>query len=208
MKKKVLIIILIVAVVLVALFAFAYIRVMNPFNVGIDPLTRQNEQAETETGKRLEISFSYSKQRLVASSQYAFWIEDMDGNYIDTIYVTQWTAQGGFSYRPLSIPQWVSVANPANMSSTEIDAISGATPFSGDYKITWDFTDRNGNPVTGTQLRYFIEGTMNNNDDVIFSGIIELGSEKWEETPTPIFSFPDSEYKNMLTNVSVAFFPG
>ena len=95
MKKKVLIIILIVVVVLVALFAFAYIRVMNPFNVGIDPLTRQNEQAET--GKRLEITFSYSKQRLVASSQYAFWIEDMDGNYIDTIYVTQWTAQGGLS---------------------------------------------------------------------------------------------------------------
>ena len=205
-KKKILIIVLAIVVVLVAFFVFAYIQVMNPFNVGIDPLTRQSEQAET--GKRLEITFSYSKQRLVASSQYAFWIEDMDGNYIDTIYVTQWTAQGGFSYRPLSIPQWVSIAEPSNMSSSEIDAISGATPFSGDYKVTWDFTDRNGNPVTGIQFRYFIEGTMNNNDDVLFSGIINVRDEAWEETPNPTYSFPNSEYKNMLTNVRVAFFPG
>jgi len=206
MKKKILIIVLAVIVALAAVFMFAYIRMMNPFNIGIAPLIRQNEQAET--GKRLEITFSYSKQRMVASSQYAFWIEDMDGNYIDTIFVTQWTAQGGFSYRPLSIPLWVSVADPSNMSPQEIDAVSGATPSSGDYKLIWDFTDRNGDPATGTQFRYFIEGTLNNNDDVIFSGIINAGNEKWEETPTPSFSLPTSEYKNMLTNIKVAFFPG
>ena len=206
MKKKTLIIVLVIAVVLIALFVFAYIRMMNPFNVGIDPLTKQNEYMEA--GKRIEITFSYSKQRIVASSQYAFWIEDMDGNYIDTIYVTRWTAQGGFSYRPLSIPQWVSAADPSGMDQVEIDAISGATPSSGDYKVIWDFTDRNGNPVQGTQFRYFIEGTMNNNDDVIFSGIIEVGNDEWEENPIPVYSFPDSEYKKMLTNVKVAFFPG
>ena len=94
------------------------------------------------------------------------------------------------------------------MSSTEIDAISGATPFSGDYKVTWDFTDRNGNPVTGIQFRYFVEGTMNNNDNVLFSGTINIGNERWEETPTPTFSVPNSEYKNMLTNIKVSFFPG
>ena len=205
MKKKVKITLIIVAVALVALFAGAYIMIMNPFNIGIDPLRKSN--GEQESGKRLEITFTYSKQRMIASSQYAFWIEDMDGNYIDTIYVTQWTAQGGFSYRPFSIPQWVSVANPAEMNQAEIDAISGATPFSGEYAVSWDFTDRNGNPVTGTQLRYFIEGTMNNEDDVLFSGIITIGDEKWEETPTPVFSIPNSEYKNMLTDVKVAFFP-
>ena len=94
------------------------------------------------------------------------------------------------------------------MSSSEIDAISGATPFSGDYKVTWDFTDRNGNPVTETQYRYFFEGTMNNNDNVLFSGIINVGDEAWEETSIPTYSFSNSEYKNMLTNVRVAYFPG
>jgi len=206
LKKRTKIILLIVVCVIVAFVVFAYIQVMNPFNIGIDPLRTQSVQSDT--GKRLEITFSYSKQRIIASSQYAFWIEDMEGNYIDTIYVTQWTAQGGFSYRPFSIPQWVSVANPSSMSQSEIDAISGATPHSGDYKIIWDFTDRNGNALTGTQYRYFIEGTMNNEDNVLFSGVIDIGTEKWEETPTPTFSIPNSEYKNMLTNVRVSFFPG
>ena len=206
MKKKTKIILIIVAVALLALFAFAYVWVMNPFNIGINPLTAQGESAET--GKRLEISFNYSKQRMIASSQYAFWIEDMDGNYIDTIYVTGWTAQGGFNYRPHSIPQWVSAANPGSMNETEIDAISGATPRSGSYTVTWDFTDRNGNPLAGIEYRYFIEGTMNNEDNVLFTGTINIGNEPWTQTPTPQFSVPDSEYKEMLTNVTVSFFPG
>ena len=206
MKKKSKIILIIVIAVIVILAASAYIWIINPFNIGIDPLATQNRQ--TDTGKRLEISFSYSKQRMVASSQFAFWIEDMDGNYIDTLYVTQWTAQGGYSYRPLSIPKWVSVASPSDMSSSEIDAISGATPRSGDYYVYWDFTDSNGNPVTGTQFQYFIEATMNNNDDVIYTGIITIGDETWEDVPTPVYSLQDSEYKDMISNVRVTFFTG
>jgi len=198
-------IIIIIIVAILAFIAFAYVWVFNPFNIGIAPLTRQTARSETE--KRLEITFSYNKQRMIASSQYAFWIEDMDGNYIDTIYVTQWTAKGGFSYRPHSIPLWVSVAEPGVMSSGEIDAISGATPSSGDYKLVWNFVDRNGTLLSGTQYRYFIEGTMNNEDNVLFSGTISIGEEAWEDFPAPEFSIPDSEYKGMITNVKVAFFP-
>ena len=202
MKKKIIIIVL---VVIVAFGAFAYVWVMNPFNIGIAPLISQN--AQTESGKRLEITFTYNKQRMIASSQYAFWIEDMEGNYIDTIYVTQWTAKGGYSYRPFSIPLWVSVAEPSGMNSGEIDAIAGATPRSGDYMLVWDFTDSNGNPLTNSQYRYFIEGTMNNEDNVVFSGVIPIGDVSWTEAPVPEFSMPDSDYKGMITNVSVAYFP-
>ena len=203
MKKK----IIIIAIAVVILFAGGvYIWITNPFNVGIDPLVTSTRQADT--GRQLEISFSYSKQRMVASSQFAFWIEDMDGNYIDTIYVTRWTARGGYSYRPLSIPQWVSAAQPTGMSSEEIDAVSGATPRSGDYFVYWDFTDRNGNAVDGTQFRYFIEGTMNNNDDVMYTGIINVGEETWEDIPIPAYSLQDSVYKDMISNVRVTFHPG
>jgi len=195
-----------IASVIGAFVVFAYITVMNPFNIGIDPLMSVNKQ--TDTGKRLEISFTYTKQRLIASSQYAFWIEDMDGNYVDTVYVTQWTAAGGFSYRPHSIPQWVSTAQPSGMSDMEIDAISGATPRNGDYVVAWDFTDRNGNPVTGSEFRFFFEGTMNNDDYVMYTGIITIGTDAWAETPVPVYTMQDSEYKGMLSNVHVAFYPG
>ena len=172
MKKRTKIILICIAAAVVAFICFAYVMIINPFNIGIDPLTPVGGQSET--GKRLEVSFTYTKQRIVASSQYAFWIEDMDGNYIDTVYVTQWTAAGGFSYRPHSIPQWVSVAQPSGKSDTEVDAISGATPRNGEYVVVWDFTDRYGNPVTGSEFRFFFEGTMNNDDNVLYSGIISV----------------------------------
>jgi hypothetical protein len=73
------------------------------------------------------------------------------------------------------------------MGSAEIDAISGATPRNGDYFVYWDFTDRNGNPVAGEQFRFFIEGTMNNHDDVLYTGIITVGDEVWEDIPIPVY---------------------
>ena len=206
MKKRTKIILICIASVVVVFLSFAYVMIMNPFNINIEPLIPANRQGEA--GKRIEVSFTYKKQRIVASSQYAFWIEDMDGNYIDTVYVTQWTADGGFSYRPHSIPQWVSAAQPSGMNSAEIDAISGATPRNGDYTVSWDFTNRNGSPVTGTEFKYFFEGTMNNEDNVMYTGIIKIGPEPWTETPVPEYTLQDSEYKEMLSNVRLAFFPG
>jgi len=205
MKKRTKIILMCIAAFIVGFMVFAYITIINPFNIGIDPLVPANRYINT--GKRIELSFRYTKQRIVASSQYAFWIEDMDGNYIDTVYVTQWTASGGFSYRPHSIPRWVSVAQPSGMSDKEIDAISGATPSNGDYTVSWDFTDRNGNPVTDTEFRFFFEGTMNNEDNVMYTGIITIGPEAWTDTPTPEYTLQNSTYTEMLSNVSIEFFP-
>ncbi|MCL2628498.1 MAG: DUF2271 domain-containing protein [Oscillospiraceae bacterium] len=204
MKKRTKIILLCIAAFIVGFVCFAYVMVMNPFNIGIYPLmpALNNEN----TGKRLEISFIYTKQRLIASSQYAFWIEDMDGNYIDTIFVTQWTATGGYSYRPHSIPLWVSAAQPSGKSDAQIDAISGATPRNGVYVVSWDFTDSKGNPVTQTQFRYFIEGTMNNEDDVLYTGTFTTEDGAWSRTPIPSYTIQDSGYKGMLSNVIIAFY--
>ena len=145
--KKKLVIITLVAIFL--LVAATFNKVMNPFNIGISPLMSDNGQVQN--GRRLEISFSADNLLLVASNQYAFWIEDMDGNYVDTIYVTRYTAWEGHRRRPQSLPQWVSVARPGNMHSTKIDAISGATPRPGDYVVYWNFTDSKGELIIGTQ---------------------------------------------------------
>ena len=166
----------------------------------------QTAEGQELTGRRLEISFSYTNVRRIASSQFAFWIEDMEGNYVDTLYVTQWTAQGGFRRRPTSISQWVSTARPADMQQSEIDTISGVTPRPGDYLVTWNFTDRNGNPVSGRHYRYFIEATMNFNDHALFTGIVTLG-EALTHNPTPVFSPPDTRFHNMISNVRVAYSP-
>ena len=205
LKKKLIIAAIVVAVIVIGIAGFAVFGVLNLFNIGISPLVTAGSQEQT--GRRLEVSFSYDKQLMVASSQYAIWIEDMSGNYVNTLYVTRYTAKEGFHRRPKSIPLWVSAARPSEMHTSEIDAISGATPRSGSYRVYWDFTDSSGNLVTGTEYRYFFEATMYNDDDVMYSGVITIGSSEWEQHPVPSYTVSDSEYKAMITSVRVAYYP-
>ena len=172
----------------------------------ISPLVSVNDSMKK--GRRLEISFTYESVRSVGSSQFAFWIEDMDGNYIDSLYVTYFTARArGYEHRPQSLPLWVSAAQPADMLQSELDTISGATPKPGNFIAYWDFTDRNGNIVTDTQFRYFVHATMFMNENVLYSGTITLGDEVLEYNPLPEYNTPDSENNNMISNVKVTFYP-
>jgi hypothetical protein len=202
LKKK---LILVTLAAILLLGCAIVVKVKNPLNFGIRPLMAADGQGQT--GRRLEISFSCDNLLLVASNQYAFWIEDMDGNYIDTLYVTRYTAGEGHRRRPQSIPKWVAAARPGEMRSSEIDSIAGATPKPGNYVVYWDFTDGKGKPAADRQYRYFIEGTMFMDDDALYSGVIPAGGEPWEESPVPAYSVPDSEYKAMLSHVKVAYYP-
>lgn len=79
----------------------------------------------------LEISFDFARGTTPASSQFAVWIEDSSGNLVKTLYVTNFTANGGYAKRKESIPTWVSKAKPSVLPEAELDAISGATPQAG-----------------------------------------------------------------------------
>ena len=193
-----------------ALFLFAFganmvFHVFNPFNIGISPLIAEN--GRERTGRRLEISFAYDRLILVASNQFAIWIEDMFGNHVATLYVTRYTAQVGHRRRPQSISGWVSAAQPGNMRRSELDAVAGATPRPGNYVVIWDLTDGRGNLVAGAEFRYFVKATMYIDDDVVYSGVIRMGEERWAYYPVPEFSNPHSELKAMIANVRVAFYP-
>lgn len=202
MRKK-LIIITLAAVLLLG--AATVVKVKNPLNFGIKPLIA--DVGQEQAGRRLEVSFTCDNLLMVASNQYAIWIEDMDGNYVDTLYVTRYTAREGYRRRPQSIREWVAAASPHDMRSSEIDAITGATPKPGNYVVYWDFTDGKGRPVNDSRYRYFFEGTLYMDDDVLYTGIINVGDIPWEEYPTPEYTIPDSEYKAMLSNVRVAYYP-
>jgi len=61
--------------------------------------------------------------------------------------------------------------------------------------------------VTGTEYRFFFEGTLDNEDSVLYSGVFNIGSGEWADIPLPVYSHQDSEYKGMLSNVRVAYYP-
>jgi len=83
--------------------------------------------------------------------QVAFWLEDLDGQYISTIYVTQKISNGSFVStedifntvsRPESLPYWahqrgVNYTDGSLMPSTtntDLDGVTGATPL-GNYDV-------------------------------------------------------------------------
>jgi len=163
------------------------------------------------------ISFYYTRQSGPASNQHAVWIEDEDGQLIKTLFASRWTAEGGYATRPDSIALWVERAGLKDMSSTDVDAVSGATPATGLQSYTWDLTDINGNPVLQGKYYIFVEGTLRWKNFVLFSETVLIGNEPKHLQPEPVFHYEgsdryaslteDSTENNMIGPVTVEFIP-
>lgn len=171
------------------------------------------DKAETPTAAdlpngTLEIFFNFTRGTTPASNQFAIWIEDSNGNLVKTLYVTNFTANGGYTRRAESIPTWVSKANPAELPDAEIDSISGATPRAGTFSYTWDGTDKNGNMVAKGTYTVYVEGTLYWTSSVLFHGDFEFGGEAQEDI-LMISDYTEDEATNrdMLTNVSATYIP-
>ena len=155
----------------------------------------------------LEISFDFVRGTTPASSQFAVWIEDSSGNLVKTLYVTNFTANGGYAKRKESIPTWVSKAKPSVLTETELDAISGATPQAGRLSYSWDGTDENGNTVAEGSYTLYLEGTLYWTSSILLHGDFEYGGEEMENIPlTADYTEDEPTNRDMVTNVSARYF--
>jgi len=123
----------------------------------------------------VELTFTFTRQGGAASNQFAAWIEDTEGKYIKTLYVTKWTSGGGYSKRPATIPMWVRRADPSKMTKAQIDAVSGATPQTGTLTCTWDGTDSKGASLPNGNYVLVLEGTLRWENQVYYRAPITLG---------------------------------
>ena len=181
--------------------------------------TGDNEKADTRSFDSgiLTVTFDYEKQSGYASNQFAVWIEDMDGNYINTLYVTKYTANGGYKNRPDSIALWVEKSDLASMQKSEVDAIAGATPKTGNLSYSWDLTDSKGNTVQPGEYKFFVEGTLRWKNYVLYSGVITIGDEPvtvqagievvYESSDNQAALTSDSPENAMITAVTASFTP-
>ena len=163
-------------------------------------------QQTAEKGQ-LEITISYERQSGPGSNQYAIWIENAQGQLVRTLFVTKFTAQGGYSFRPDCTPIWVGKANPASMSEQEVDAISGATPQTGNHTYTWDLADDKGNKVSAGKYTFYVEGTLLGKSTVMFKDVISVGNNEVLVNPKPEFSSDETKNKGMITTVKAAYLP-
>lgn len=168
--------------------------------------TTEDNKETTQKDRILEISFDYNRESTQATNQYAVWIEDNEGNVVRTLYVSSFTATGGYSQREDSIPTWVEHANPSEMSSEEIDAVSGATPGTGRVTYQWDGTDDNGTKLPMGEYTFCVEGTLYWSSVVTFSGQVVLGAD--EDTDIDIqaeYSEDTDTNRDMIQNVSAKY---
>lgn len=149
----------------------------------------------------VSISFDFQKQQGYASNQFAVWVEDLDGNLVKTLYVTKFTAKGGFEQRPDAIPVWVERAGIAQ--GGEVDAVTGATPKSGTVSFVWDLTDESGVRVADGTYRYFVEGTLRWKNHVLFTGEITLDGSATTSEATAEYTYAASDDADALTEASV-----
>jgi len=150
-----------------------------------------------------EVAFTFTRQSGHASNQYAIWIEDTQGRHIKTINVTRFTANGGWSRRPDSIPIWVKQSGVADMTREQIDVISSATPRTGLLTYVWDGKNSIGIPVPDGMYYLILEGTLRWQNQVIYRAPIVLGQgTAIAEIDVEYFGEATAE-RSMISDVSV-----
>lgn len=161
--------------------------------------------SSTTAAGHLTIKFDYTHYPTLATGQYAIWIENMNGKLVRTIFVTRFTARGGYKTREDAIPTWVAKAKPADMSSEDIDGVTGATPQNGNQTYTWDGRDDKGNQLAAGKYRVCIEGTMYWASRVLYQGNFAHGGASNKVNLSVQYSSEDNTNRDMLRNVSVEY---
>ena len=150
-----------------------------------------------------EITFSYTKLSGSASNQFAIWIENARGQYIKTLYATRYTANGGWKRRESSIPVWVKQSGLSNMTSAQVDAVSGATPKAGILTYTWDGTDSRSAAVPAGDYVVILEGTLRWENQVYYRAPIRLGQGAAAATVSVEYKGDAGDDRAMISDVKV-----
>lgn len=155
----------------------------------------------------LEITLNYKKIDDIASNQFAVWIEDSSGKVVRTLFVTSFTADGGWEFREDALTVWVERSGMGSENAPDIDTFSGATPKSGPQSYIWDCTDLEGQPVPAGEYHFFVDATIFWEDAALFEGTIVLGGEEATAVAEPVFSNDEAAASDMITDVSATYRP-
>jgi Predicted periplasmic protein len=159
----------------------------------------------------LEVSFNYQRQAGPGSNQYAVWIENENGEFVKTLFVTSYTAKGrarggeqpkrGYIVRPACVPTWVKTSKAEEKTDVQLDAVTGATPQSGVQTFTWDFTDEQGKVVPQGTYKVKVEATLIFDSDIVYTGTFSTKDKPGNITLTSELTKPDEQHKDMVTDV-------
>lgn len=125
--------------------------------------------------RTIELSFRMNKvEALTSSDQMVVWIEKPDSTFIQTLFISEYLAYGGFNISSVC-PDWSGRSGWKEISKENFDAVTGATPTPG--KITFKLKVPK-DKVPDGEYRVSVEVHLAENYNELYSGLINLSNKK------------------------------
>ncbi|MFB3906295.1 MAG: DUF2271 domain-containing protein [Acidobacteriota bacterium] len=154
----------------------------------------------------LQIDYTFSSaQGLEPSYQIAIWLEKESGEFVQSLFISEYLAYGGFN-DPTICPDWSKIAGWDKAAEAEYDAIAKPTPPIGSHALEVDCKAR-GIPA-GTYV-YCVEAHIVENFNILYKGKIAIGGAAAEDTA--VASYIPSKHQsagNVIHGVSAKYIPG
>jgi len=154
----------------------------------------------------LQINYAFATaQGLEPSYQIAVWLEKEDGQFVRTLFISEYLAYGGFN-DPTICPEWSKIAGWDKATEAEYDAVSKPTPPVGSNTLKIDCEARGIEP--GTYV-YCAEVHIVENFNILYKGKIAIGGAAAEDTAVATYIPSKHESaENVIHSVSAKYMPG
>lgn len=153
------------------------------------------------------VEFQYQRLTGTGSNQMALWIETPSGNFVKTVFATAFTARGGWKTRDQALPLWVRRAGVPDMRPEQIDAVTSATPSTGDVVQVWDCTNARGEPVDAGLYVVVLEATLRGPAQVQYRATVEIGGDVVMVDAVPQYIGSSTTERSMIQDVKVKYEP-
>lgn len=178
-----------------ALIAAVVIAVCFGGAVGGYFMFRSNAAAGSiEISFRINDPLRFPDDEPLEDPQTVVWLEDTGGNYVQSLLVSDWTAMGGWRKKVKLpdgrkvteiCPQWqVASGWPRNHSKKVIDAVSHATPETGEHTISMTCSELN---LPAGTYRYRVQTSVAALHTIICTGTITVGGDPMESTAEIVY---------------------
>ena len=109
----------------------------------------------------------------------AVWVEDNDGNLVSVI--SAWYLQEQKGQRWLNeLRRWYAIGGADHSAN-----VTGSTRASGDYSVTWNGTDLDGNPVAEGEYVILIEAAREHGPYELVTGTLQVSGSGYTADLTP-----------------------
>ncbi len=161
-------------------------------------------QAADAAPGRVDVSFEYQRQSGSGSNQFALWVENASGAVVKTLFVTNFTA--GRAWRGGGcLGEGGASADIASMSPAEVDAVTKATPASGNVTASWDCRSETGAPVPAGDYTVILEATLRGENSVVYRTPITIGGSAKTSAPEPQYAGSGTAERGMVKNVRMNY---